>query len=230
MRTKGSGESPLLLLDVIDVLNALQVPYAIVGAFAASFYGVIRASVDADAVISLSSAPVSLGALVDALHKAGLKATRSRGEPGDPIGTVIHVKDCFDNCVDLLMRIRGMAEAAFTRTIETKFMHMPVRVIGVEDFIAMKLFVGSPKDIKPSQNLGDCEFRIANCELARRKKSAIRNSKSAMRRYWDEFMNDAIGVLNVSSNRVRRPLLKELVQGYGKEALRNLAALLRETR
>ena len=44
-----------------------------------------------------------------------------------------------------------------------------------------------PPHYKPSQHLGDCAFRIADCELARWKKSAIRNSKSAMRKFWDEF-------------------------------------------
>lgn len=189
MRAKGSGESPLLLLDVIDVLNALQVPYAIVGAFAASFYGVVRGSVDADAVISLSSASVSLDALIDALHEAGLKTTRSKAELRDPIGTVIHIRDRFDNRVDLLMRIRGMTEAAFTRAVETEFMQRPVRIIGVEDFIAMKLFAGSSRDV-----------------------------------------DDAAGALNFSSNRVRRPLLKELAQQYGKETVQKLESLLREAR
>ena len=53
MRTTRPGESVLLLLDVIDVLNQHKVPYAIIGAFAASFYGAVRASIDADAVISV---------------------------------------------------------------------------------------------------------------------------------------------------------------------------------
>ena len=53
MKIRGPGQSSLLLLKVIKLLNKRRVPYAIVGAFAASFYGVVRASLDADAVISL---------------------------------------------------------------------------------------------------------------------------------------------------------------------------------
>ena len=147
MRAKGPGQSVLLLLDVIDVLNALHVPYAIIGAFAASFYGVIRASVDADAVMSLPSGQAHLDALIDALHSAGLKSVRRKGDLRDPVGAVIHVSDRFENRVDLLIRIRGMTEAAFSRTVEAEFMQAPVRVIGVEDFIAMKVFAGSPKDL-----------------------------------------------------------------------------------
>ena len=53
MRTSASGESALLLLDVVQVLSKEQVDYAIVGAMAASVYGVIRASRDADALLSI---------------------------------------------------------------------------------------------------------------------------------------------------------------------------------
>ena len=189
MRAKQLGQSALLLLDVIDVLDALHIPYAIIGAFAASFYGVVRGSADADAVISLSSGQANPGTLIEALHKAGLKSTRSQGELRDPIGTVIHISDQFENRVDLLIGIRGMSEEAFSRTIEAAFAQTRVRVIGVEDFIAMKLFAGSPKD-----------------------------------------MADAAGVLRVSANRIRLPLLKVLVQPYGKETVRKLQSLLRDER
>ena len=57
MRAKESGQSPLLLLDVIDVLRALQIPYAIIEALAASYYGAVRASLDADALIALPARP-----------------------------------------------------------------------------------------------------------------------------------------------------------------------------
>lgn len=53
MRTTAPGQSALLLLDVISMLNERHIPYAVIGAFAASFYGMVRASVDADAVISI---------------------------------------------------------------------------------------------------------------------------------------------------------------------------------
>jgi hypothetical protein len=85
------------------------------------------------------------------------------------------------------MRIRGMTEAAFSRTVEAKFMDAPIRLIGVEDFIAMKLFAGSPKDL-----------------------------------------SDVTGVLQVSRSRIRMPLVRQLVQGYGKRTSSKLEALLKE--
>jgi len=147
MKAKGSGQSALLLLDVISVLNRHHIPYAIIGAFAASFHGVVRASMDADAMISLEPTRMDVRALMGHLRKAGFKSIDRRGDVHDPIGAVIHVQDGFKNRVDLLMNIRGMAEDVFTRVIETDFMGTRIRVIGVEDFIAMKIFAGSPRDL-----------------------------------------------------------------------------------
>src|SRR5580698_6250266 len=56
MRTKASGESTLLLVDAVELLRAAQIDYAIIGAMAASVHGVIRASRDADALLSITVA------------------------------------------------------------------------------------------------------------------------------------------------------------------------------
>ena len=186
MRAQGPGQSALLLLDVIDILQTLHIPYAIVGAFAASFHGVIRASLDADAVMSVRSGQTGVEALLKALRATGCQVTHRVGDADDPIGAVVTVEDQAHNRVDLLMKIHGMSEDVFARTVETEFMQARIRVIGVEDFIAMKLFAGSPQDIE-----------------------------------------DAIGVLKVSYERIRLPLLNELVQPYGQDALERLRTLLR---
>lgn len=147
MRTKGSGQSALLLLDVIDVLHKFRVPYAIIGAFAASFYGVVRTSMDADAMISLQHSQANVKQLIGEFRKAGLKTTCRKGDSQDPIGAVINVEDKFQNRVDLLMNIQGMTEAVFSRSVEAQFMNARIHLIGIEDFIAMKIFAGSPKDL-----------------------------------------------------------------------------------
>jgi len=54
VRTTRAGQSALLLLDAVDVLAARKVPYAVIGAMAASVHGIVRASMDADAVLSLT--------------------------------------------------------------------------------------------------------------------------------------------------------------------------------
>jgi len=147
MRATSPGQSALLALDVIDMLNRLRVPYAMIGAFAASFYGVVRASLDVDAVISLRPGQAELTTLTDELHHVGLQTTYRTGDVRDPVGAVLNVEDAFRNRVDLLMSIHGMTETVFSRTVEAAFMSASIRVIGLEDFIAMKLFAGSPKDL-----------------------------------------------------------------------------------
>lgn len=97
MRATGSGQSALLLLDVITILKRFRVPYAIIGAFAASFHGVVRASLDADAIISLRSSQADAEVLLDALHKAGVKSRYRTGEARDPVGGVIAIEDRFHN-------------------------------------------------------------------------------------------------------------------------------------
>lgn len=54
MRTDSAGQSALLLLDAVDILIHEKVAYAVIGAMAASVHGVVRASLDADAVLALS--------------------------------------------------------------------------------------------------------------------------------------------------------------------------------
>lgn len=153
MRAKSSGQSAFLLLDVIGVLRRLRIPYAIIGAVAASFHGVVRASMDADALIALPPGRAHVEMLRDVLHKAGLKSVYRRGDVGDPVGAVVNVEDRFDNRVDLLMNIHGMTDAVFSRTVEAEFMKARIRVVGVEDFIAMKILAGSPKDLNDAADV-----------------------------------------------------------------------------
>ena len=186
MKIRGPGQSSLLLLKVIKLLNKRRVPYAIVGAFAASFYGVVRASLDADAVISLGDDEEKLHPLLSALKKEGLKTVLTRGDSRDPVRCVINVEDKFKNRVDLLVGIRGMTEDAFGRVRTASFLRAKIKLIGIEDFIAMKIFAGGAKDIE-----------------------------------------DVLGALQVSPEKIDRPLLKHLTLHYGKKELIKLEEILR---
>ncbi len=53
MGTTGPGQPGHLLLDLVDILDELAIPYALIGAFAVSFHGVPRYTADADAMIWL---------------------------------------------------------------------------------------------------------------------------------------------------------------------------------
>jgi predicted nucleotidyltransferase len=147
MRAKGSGQSSLLLLDVIDILLKKKVPYAVIGAFAASFYGAVRASMDADAVISLAALDLDANELAAIFVKAGLRCAYSEGASDDPLDGLIKIHDKYDNQVDLITGIKGMDSEAFERLRSVSFLKHKIRLISIEDFIAMKIFAGSPKDL-----------------------------------------------------------------------------------
>jgi hypothetical protein len=153
MRTRRPGESALLLLDVVDLLAREQVGYAVIGAMAASVHGVLRASMDADAVLSLTTQ--QLGPLQQRFRDAGFVTELRRGDLGDPIGAVLALSDEFSNRVDLLVGLRGLENEAFQRAIDVAFQGGALRVVCIEDFIAMKLFAGGPQD------LADARYALA---------------------------------------------------------------------
>jgi predicted nucleotidyltransferase len=139
------GQSLLLLLDIVELLESERIPYGVVGALAASVYGTVRATTDADALISLP-AP-KLAALEKRLRKQGFTATLRRGDAEDPIPALVAISDGFGNRVDLLGGLRGLDPAAFERTLAVPFSGRTLRIIGREDFIAMKCFAGGPQDL-----------------------------------------------------------------------------------
>jgi hypothetical protein len=153
MRTHRSGEAALLLLDAVDVLSSEQIGYAVIGAMAASIHGVLRASMDADAVLSVTTQ--ELGKLEQRFKAAGFSTDLRRGDVGDPIAAVLELSDSFRNRVDLLVGLRGLEAEAFQRAIEVNFQGAKLRVVDVEDFIAMKVFAGGPQD------LADARYALA---------------------------------------------------------------------
>lgn len=145
MRTTGPGQSALLLLDVVELLVSEKIEYAVVGAMAASVYGVMRASFDADAVLLLTvqQAPD----LERKLAKSGFQCQLNRGDFSDPIPALLSLTDVFRNRVDLLIGLRGLESAAFARVVSVPFQGSSLCVISREDFIAMKAFAGGPQDL-----------------------------------------------------------------------------------
>lgn len=145
MRTRRAGESALLLLDAIQVLARESVDYAVIGAMAASVHGVLRASMDTHAVLSIATQ--ELGRLEERFKAAGFGTSLRKGDSGDPITASLALTDAFDNRVDLLVGLRGLDSAAFQRAIDVPFQGALLRVVGIEDFIAMKVFAGGPQDM-----------------------------------------------------------------------------------
>lgn len=145
MRTQQAGQSALLFLDVAEILQREKLAYAVIGAFALSVHGMVRATMDVDAVVF--AAPKQLANLQAAFDSAGFLTELRRGDPSDPIPAMLVLRDSYGNQVELLGGLRGMDPEVFSRTVEVPFKGTNLRIVGREDFIAMQCFAGGPQDI-----------------------------------------------------------------------------------
>jgi hypothetical protein len=145
VRTQHAGQSALLFLDVAEILQREKVDYAVIGAFALSVHGAVRGTMDVDAVVFTSMR--QLANLNAAFERAGFLTELRRGDPDDPIPAMLVLRDAHENRVELLGGLRGLDPEVFSRTIEVPFMGVNLRIVGREDFIAMKCFAGGPQDV-----------------------------------------------------------------------------------
>ena len=166
MRPRGPGESALLLLDAVEVLEAHRIRYAVVGALAASVHGAVRGSADADVLIGASVQETTT--IDEAFRRAGFQSLLSRGDPQDVIPAVIRLSDSFGNRVDVLIGLRGFEAQAFSRTVEVPFHGSTLIFIGREDFIAMKVFAGGPIDLQDAERAVAANPRTLDVQLLRR--------------------------------------------------------------
>jgi hypothetical protein len=154
------------LLDVVDALVASGVGYAVIGALAASVHGAVRASMDADAVLSVD--PREASRLQRLLEATGLQVELNRGDFDDPIAALLRVSDIYGNRVDLLLGLRGMEPGAFARAVVIAFQGTTLKFVGREDFIAMKAFAGGPVDILDAASAVDAAGPSLDADLLRR--------------------------------------------------------------
>jgi len=137
------------MLDIAAALATSGIDYAVVGAMAAAVHGVVRASLDADAVVSLQVRQAV--ALQHTFDAAGLATEFRIGDPDDPIPALLAITDSYGNRVDLLIGLHGLEPGAFARAQHIAFLGESLRIIGREDFIAMKAFAGGPQDLSDAR-------------------------------------------------------------------------------
>lgn len=150
MRTNRAGQSALLLLDAIEILKRENVDYVVIGAFALSAHAVVRASSDVDALLHISYA--GLTKLSSIFESAGFTTTLRPGDADDPILGMLVLADSHGNRVDLLGGLRGLDPKVFSRAIEVAFLDENLRIVGREDFIAMKCFAGGLQDVADARS------------------------------------------------------------------------------
>jgi hypothetical protein len=145
MRTERAGQSALLFLDVAEILTRQNIDYLIIGAFALSVHGLVRASSDVDALLCVSYS--RLAKISRIFEAAEFEVTIRRGDDDDPILSMLVLSDTYGNRVELLGGLRGLDPQVFSRAVKVLFYGVNLRVAGREDFIAMKCFAGSAQHL-----------------------------------------------------------------------------------
>jgi predicted nucleotidyltransferase len=166
MRASAPGQSALLMADIAGLLEARGIRYAVIGAMAAAVHGVVRASLDADAVVTLHVREAQ--ALRQALVEKGYEATARTGDADDPIPGLLEIKDRHGNRVDLLLGLRGMDPELLNRTRQVRLADATLEIVGREDFIAMKAFAGGPVDLADARAVIDLDRESLDLVLLRR--------------------------------------------------------------
>lgn len=172
MKATGPGQPAQLLLAVIEFLDTLSIPSAVVGAFAVSFHGVVRATRDGDVSVWLENSTLSPHGLQERLKASGFLAELRLGDFDDPIAAVIVIRDDFGNIAVLLIGMRGMSPSAVSRRVQSNLLGLPVQIIGAEDLIAMKIAAGAPKDLDDVRGILDVSGENLDLELL---KHLVRN-------------------------------------------------------
>jgi predicted nucleotidyltransferase len=154
------------MADVAELLAKQGVRYAVIGAMAAAVHGVVRASLDADAVVPLQVREAQ--ALRQSLMEEGYEAALRTGDVDDPIPALLEVRDSHGNRVDLLIGLRGMDPEVLNRTRRIDFAGATLEIVGREDFIAMKAFAGGPVDLADARAIIELDRESLDLQLLRR--------------------------------------------------------------
>jgi len=163
---RAGGESALLMIDIAAILDDLGADHLVIGAMAAAFHGVIRATTDADLLLGVRAS--HLDALSKRLRASGYQTELRRGDADDPIAAMLVVTDAANNRVELLSGIQGMDPLAFARAKHLDFHGRSLRFVSAEDFVAMKCHAGGPIDLEDARQIVWVVGSAFDHDLARR--------------------------------------------------------------
>ncbi len=168
MKTTATGQSIFLLLDLIELFKEKNINYGIIGAFAASYYGSVRASLDIDAIIFLQQSSSTIKSLLNDFQDRGYSVQYHEPDFEDPLKGLIAVSDSYSNKVDLILGIKGLDDSFIKRTVSAAFNNQTINICSLEDFISMKIFAGSAKDLEDIQNVLKVSAEELNMELLKK--------------------------------------------------------------
>lgn len=137
--------------DFVDLLNAHDVAYLLVGGYAVNVYGYTRATLDIDFLIRPSTENAEK--LAKAIHDFGF------GNAGLPLGDFAHEGLAVHlgvepNRIDLLTSIGGIGiEEAFAHAAEVEIDGRQVKIIALQTLIRSKSKSTRAKDLADAEEL-----------------------------------------------------------------------------
>jgi len=138
--------------ELLELLNEKKVKYMIVGGYALAFHGAPRFTGDIDIYIKPDSENAQK--VVDALDDFGFGSTGLKIEDFENPDKVVQL-GVPPVRVDFITSISGVSwEDAFIGCVEGKYGEVPVKYIGLNEFIINKRTTGRKKDLSDLEALG----------------------------------------------------------------------------
>ena len=139
--------------ELLECLNAYEVEYVIVGAYALAFYGHPRLTGDMD--ICVLPEAVNADKVIAALKDFGFGSLELNAEDFMIPDTVIQL-GLPPIRVDIINSLTGISiEEVFSNRVEGFLGDIQVHFIGRREFIANKLALGRKKDLADIEALGE---------------------------------------------------------------------------
>jgi len=142
-----------VVLRLADIFAQLDVPYAVGGAVATSFWGIPRTTQDADCLVAVTA--VAYQRLADALNATGFVIDRSGSSQAVTVAALLQqVRDdkymtlaCRETSVELFVPVVSLQHSILKRAVERLFHGCGIRVTTAEDLILLKMAFHRQKDL-----------------------------------------------------------------------------------
>lgn len=155
----------MFYLELFSALDRHKVDYLLIGGLAVSLHGVERATMDVDITVAMN--PANLAALIDAAKE--LKLTPVLPVPLESLGNVellrewhaqrnleafaLRTPELAGVTIDVLLFPPVDFAGMMARAVEYDVAGTAIRVVSIEDLIALKKAVGRPVDISDVEHL-----------------------------------------------------------------------------
>jgi hypothetical protein len=168
-----------LLPQITAALDAVEIPYALIGAAALSVYGVNRATLDLD-LFATSPTCLDPGLWKDLASSAELDIRR--GDLTDPLAGVVRFQAPGTQPIDLVVGKMIWQREIIERAVATE---TGPPVVRLPDLILLKIYAGGPQDAWDIQQLLE---RTNREEVLREVEGSLTKLPSRCASFWQKIL------------------------------------------